>query len=245
MKELMKSNKIKDKENAIRKTSNKKLILGIVLDATLSFSVVYPQIYYFLEHLLMNLREIRKNYEEIDISYSVVLLHREAEVLKLSKNSSFSEDEEEVIKLLSDITFYGGSKSGTEDLNKALNLQLMTINRFHDMLWETDKDYSILQQLILITDACAKKSEQFPDYTQNEKNVYGSYSNYGLQQAFIISYKCSYIPKLRIVNANYLLVENEINKCVFGDFEELLNMDEKKTLNAAEGLANEIFNLVI
>ena len=147
MKELMKSNKIKDKENAIRKTSNKKLILGIVLDATLSFSVVYPQIYYFLEHLLMNLREIRKNYEEIDISYSVVLLHREAEVLKLSKNSSFSEDEEEVIKLLSDITFYGGSKSGTEDLNKALNLQLMTINRFHDMLWEADKDYSILQLL--------------------------------------------------------------------------------------------------
>lgn len=51
--------------------------------------------------------------------------------------------------------------------------------------------------------------------------------------------------QLRIVNANYLLVENEINKCVFGDFEELLNMDEKKTLNAAAGLAKEIFNLVV
>ena len=53
----------------------KALVLGVVLDATLSFSVVYGQIYYLIEHLLINLKTLKKDKCDIDISYSVVLLH--------------------------------------------------------------------------------------------------------------------------------------------------------------------------
>lgn len=67
----------------------KALVLGVVLDATLSFSVVYGQIYYLIEHLLINLKKLKKDKCDIDISYSVVLLHDKPENMRFSGKDQF------------------------------------------------------------------------------------------------------------------------------------------------------------
>lgn len=218
----------------------KALVLGVVLDATLSFSVVYGQIYYLIEHLLINLKKLKKDKCDIDISYSVVLLHDKPENMRFSGKRSISKDEDEVLRSLADISFYGGSDDGHEELNSALNLQLKTINQYMDSVCKQDKNVSVSQQLIILTDSAAAVGKEFQNFTQNEPGVYGDYTNHGLQQAFIISNGGDYMPQLRIVNLEYSLTENNVNTCSYYDIQDILDKDEEGTLIMAEVLAKKI-----
>lgn len=218
--------------------SNKKILLGIVLDTTLSFAKMYPQIYYFLEHLLMNIESMKIKYDDFETAYSVVLLHDDAEVLKLTGDSSISKEEKDVIKKLAEISFYGGKKDGAEELGSAVQLQFTTMERYCDLM--KNRDCNISRELLVLTDSCATEGEKYRDFTKYNGCADGKKSYCGLQQAFIISYKSSYMPMLRMVNEDNRLAENNRNKCIFGDIEDLLKMDEEETLKAAERLAEKI-----
>lgn len=222
------------------------LIFGIVLDATLSFSEVYPQVFYFLEHLLMNLQFLRKKHTDVDVEYSIVLMHDKAEIWNNLQDKRLT-GEREVIDALTHISFYGGSTEGTEKLGDAVCTQLSEMNRCCDRLRKENPNGKVSQQMLLITDACAKAEEQFPDFTKGEQGAYGDVANYGLQQAVVISQGAQYMPMLRIVNRGFSLTENEDgrNRCVFGDLKELLDKNEEETLQASEKLAKQILDIAL
>lgn len=222
----------------------KQLILGLVIDATLSASEVYPQMFYFLEHMLMCIQQMRKTLS-INVEYSVILLHDKPELLPSSQASMLWEKERMLTDALADISFYGGSRDGTEELGDAVREQLKEMNQRYEQLRADNPKRSISQQMIFITDACTKKAERSPDFTKGERGTYGDYTNYGLQQAVVISYDAAYMPNLRIVNSGFSLTENGKNRCMFGDLKDLLNMNEAETLQAAEKMAERIVDIAI
>lgn len=212
---------------------DRKLILGIVLDATLSFSKIYPQIYYLLEHLIMNLEDRRTTADGLEIDYSVVLLHDEPELIKVIKDGS------SIIRAMSDISFYGGGTEGTEALDKALTVQLSHMNSVRSGITEKNHYSQVSEQLIVITDSMEEHNRQSTAFTGIDMVSDKGGFNYGLQQAYIISYEGSYMPMLRMADPKGRLSEN-CDGCYFGDIKGLISLDEEKTLDVAERMADRI-----
>ena len=203
------------------KKSMESYILGIVLDATLSFTSVYPQIYYFLERLLIGLKQIQEENPRITLNYALTLLKDAPEQVLFSKGT-VTDDENELLEALSEVEFSGGSSDGEENLTGAIHFLL-------DQMEDQGTSHS-QKGLLLLSDAIAGGERGFADLTRST----------GLRFAYVYSGKDDYMPQFRMVDGRGNLTENEQNICTYASLSELLTETEEEEVRLAEELAREM-----
>lgn len=217
-----------------KETGNRIILIGIVLDTTLSFSAVYPQIYYMLERLLISMEGTDvKN--DLIIKYGLTLIHNDAENLVFDNNEKYTEDYIDVLHRLSEIDFYGGQPDGTENIGSAVMIQLSAMCEY-----EADNEEDLYKILFVFTDSIPLDNEMFPDFTEPFMFDNSNIVNKGINSAYIYSYSGEYMPQLRIVNDNGSVAENARGTCIYESLRKVIEWNEAETINNMEELAVSI-----
>ncbi len=219
--------------------SVKKVRIGIIMDGTLSFTTVYPKIYYVMEQLLYGLQSARQKYKGIEVEYALTILHDAPEVYTFSNGDFFTISETEVINVLRELEFYGGSADGYEDLEEAINQTLMILNNAPNAS-VTDSG------LLLFTDSMQEKENtKFGlRFTSDEPGKYGDYTNYGLRFANTYAYKASFMPLLRIVDHYGNISTNNKNVMRWDSLQTLLEQDSAEIVSSIQNVVELILNQV-
>ena len=220
----------------VNNLDNKKVILlGLVLDATFSFSAVYTQIYYMLERLVISLQERSDNMADTEVRYGVTLLRDHPESLLMERDEYFTANGRETLRRLADVDFYGGSDEGSEELGQAIRVQQRLMTEY-----EACHDEECRKVLMLFTDSMPLDGNLFPDYAAPEiSDIEHNYS-YGVTSAYFYTYNGEYIPKMRLSDSSGIVMESSNGTCVFGSIAEMLDWNEKETISNMEILADEI-----
>lgn len=208
-----------DKEPIQRKSSERMVLIGIVLDGTPSFTTIYPKVYYVLEQFLTHLKKIKPDYKNVTIKYAVTVLHNDAEPIMFDNGDFFTESENEVITALTNMEFYGGSIEGPENLREAINEQLFVLNNIPN----AEDIQNIARGLLMFTDSLPSDGDMTPDFMSNEPGEYGDYINYGLRFADFYAFSDEFMPMMRIVDRNGKLTENGKNIGSYHDIHALLD----------------------
>lgn len=224
-----------EKKNAYVADKNKKIMIGIILDGTLSFTKVYPKVYYVLEQFLHNLILKKREYRGVIVKYGLTIMREDAELVVFSDGTFFTESEEELIDELRNIQFFGGSADGHENLGEAINQQLHTLNNTPDA-------QDTYKGIIMFTDSIPKEDETVPEFCSGEPGHYGAYTNYGLRFANFYAYSDDFMPKMRIVDRNGRLVENNRNTTTYNSLNTLLDQDVDKTVEQVQKMISVILS---
>ena len=211
--------------NETRKT----LLTGFVIDATLSFSSVYAQIYYLIERLMMSLQNASEKYDT-EVRYGVTLIRDNPETFIFGNNEAFSDNAGEVINRLTDIYFYGGGSDGSEDINAAITSMLGSMADYEDRCRD-----GVQKVMMLFTDSVPSDRNMFPDLTDTAA---------GVNAAYIYSYTDDYMPMLQVTGKNGAISENNSGKCVFESLGTILEWSESEALTNMEDLAEEILDQI-
>lgn len=211
------------------------LRIGVILDATPSFTTVYPKIFDVLVTLLEGMKIAREEYKGVNIQYALTILRDRPESVCFSDETFFTTSEQEVKKILEEMKFYGGSADGYEDLNAAVREQLFVLN-------STEDAETVDKGLLLFTDSLPADDIYMPRFTSREPGKYGAFTNYGLRFARIYANTKEYMPVFRIVDSYGNLVENEKNTQVSGSLAALLEKEPWETAADVQKMINEILN---
>lgn len=213
-------------------------VLGITLDATLSFSRIYPHIFFFLKEMLEHLKEKKKYFTAKKMCYCITLLHNTPETYFFEDGAIYCSDEDKVINALSGIDFYDGGKEGKENFTESINHQLQVLHSYpHSKNIE-----SIQKAMVFFTDSMPEDDNSMPDFSCNASNQYGNYVNEGLRFAKFYTYDDGYMPALRIVNQRGKLTENKYNVCECESISEILEKNQESTKLYAQSLAQKILD---
>lgn len=217
-------------------TDNRKVVLlGFVLDATLSFSAVYAQIYYMLERLVISLQEKSDSLGDVEVRYGVTLLRDHPDSLLMERDSYYTADSREALRRLADIDFYGGSDEGTEELGQAIRMQQRLMAQY-----EACHSGEVTKVLMLFTDSMPRDGNLFPDYTEPDRREKDNRYVCGVSAAYFYTYNGEYMPQMRITDSRGIINESSSDTCVFGSIAEILDWDEKETIANMEKLAGDI-----
>jgi len=222
-------------------TEKKTFLLGITLDATLSFSLVYPQVFCYLSELLRMIKSEKEGIRNTQVCYAITLLHDTPETVLFDNGGVYSNSEEEIIECLSNIDFYGGSENGYEKLTETINQQLQILNSFP----KTTSAYEVQKGLIMFSDSIPKPDRMYEDFTSNEPGRYGEYQNEGIRFAKLFAYSPDFMPQFRMVNKKGKLIENEYNVCEYASIESLLGMSRKEIKDVAGQNAKSMLEAMI
>lgn len=212
-------------------TSKKEILIGIVLDGTLSFAKVYPKVYYMLSGFLQRLGRAGDEYKGVVIRYGLIVLHDVPEEIRFSGGEAFTESEKDFLDMLRRIDFYGGSADGREDLKGALDLALRLLN--------TSGSESSYRGLLFFSDSLPPQEDLGPDFYASDQN---GYRNYGLRFADFYTYTGDFTPQIRIVDRYNQVVQNGRNEATYGSIEELIDGDMDRILEKAEQMMRTILN---
>lgn len=203
------------------KRNHKVVLIGLVIDGTLSFTTAYAQVYYLLAQLAAKLKNRGDSEATVTYRYSVMVLHDEPETPILA------EDEDALLEILRNIRFYGGSSDGREGITQAIEAQLRA---FGQMMAEAPED-EVSRMLFVFSDAEDASGQDYPDFTGYPA---------GLSLAGFYTYSDSYMPMMKMVNSKGLLQENGVNTCRFESLRDLIDLDESQMIQYADDLAAEI-----
>ena len=226
------------KENNSR--SSKTLVhIGVILDATYSFSCVFPGIYLVLKEFMERMKTNKKKYPGGDFRYGLTVLHDEAESLRFG-GDEFTASEDTFMKKLMSIRFSGGGEDGKENLYSAIFEQIKTFSTYKDY----DKDHSgeskywrVYDGLIMLTDSLPKDENMEPDFSKDVLSVEkGFISNNGLRFAQFYAFNDEFNPVMRMVDRDGNQTEGEKNSVIYDDIHELLKGDLKTAIKKVESM---------
>lgn len=212
----------------------REILFGIVLDATLSFSKVYAQVYYLLEQILYDIRKRKKEEPDLRVTYSITLLHDRPETVRFSEDF-YCRDEQALLETLSSISFSGGSLDGREALNQAIKEELIILNQYHP----EKKGASLRRALLVLTDSIPAEGEMIPDF---RKELTPEEENHGLSAAYVYSYSDRYLPVFHMVNPTGSLTENDRYFCRYGNLADLLQYNEEESVEEMKKLTDQILS---
>lgn len=214
-------------------SAGKRICLEIIIDGTLSFTSVYPKVYYILQQFLQSLAEKKRDYKGVTMAYGLTVIREQPETVRFANGTSFTESEQELLGVLADMEFRGGNPDGLEELNQALNDSLQELNNTPD----AGESY---KGLLMLTDSLPADGDTMPDFSSNEPGRYGDYTNYGLRFADFYAYSVDYMPRMRIVDRNGKLTENGRNTCTYHSLQALLEQETEDTVRQVQGMITVI-----
>lgn len=209
-------------------------LIGIVLDGTYSFSKIYPRVHMVLKLFMSNMKKTRENCKNVRIKYSLTVLHDTVDIVTFANGTNFTESEDEIKNFLDTMWFFGGSASGKEPLNKAINEQLFVLNTANNA---SDVKH-VIKGLLLFTDSLPDDDNLTPSFTSAAPGAYGDYTNYGLRFADFYSYSSDYMPKMRIIDGNGSLTENGRNTGSYHDIHVLIEQKASDIVQYMDKMVN-------
>lgn len=211
----------------------KEVLFEIVIDGTLSFTMVYPKVFYILENFLHIAKEVKKEYRGVVFQYGLTVFHEEDDVLWVDFGGEkyFTESETELIEKLSNIEFYGGSETGREDFTSALDQTLRVLNNHG----EEQSSRGIL----FFSDSIPEKDKLEPDFTEM---VQDGYLNKGLRFAQFYTGTDDFCPKMLMVNGDGNLAGDAKNESSYECLENILRADPNKVSQELKEMVNNILN---
>lgn len=216
------------------KQNYKILRIGIIMDGTFSFTTVYPKIYYVMEKLLQGLKSAKEEYKGVKIEYALTIFHDEPEVVCFADGNYFTQSESELKAILENMSFYGGSSDGFENLYEAVNQQLYILN-------DSEEAKTADKGLIMFTDSLPA-DDLMPNFTSGEPGKYGNYTNYGLRFANIYAHTDEFKPKFKIVDGYGNPSTNIRNMGIYSSLKTLLERDTLETVDEVQRIIEKILN---
>lgn len=210
----------------------KEILLEIVIDGTFSFSTIYSVVFYMLEQLIASLEHKKEEYKGAVIKYGLTVFHEEAEPVTFSDGEYFTESEKEFLDELRNIKFFGGSVTGREDLNGAIDQALCILNNY-------GMEKNCNRGLLMFSDSLPEEDDMTPDFTSEEQ---GEYINKGLRFAAFYTFSSEFMPQLLIVDGNGDIAENGRNTIIFGDIHNILSESRGSLLERIHRMVTNILN---
>lgn len=188
-----------------QETVKKEMYIESIIDRTLSFTKVFPQVNHSIEKLMSMLAAEKAKYKEVVIKYGLTLLGDEIEPLMFENGEYFTESENEFCRKLRSIEFYGGSEDGTEDLVGAVETGLGILNHAGDG--------DAYRGLLLLSDSLPEKDEMTPCFRCEEAD---DGTDQGLDFAIFYTYTDEFNPDLNFSG------DDENREAVFHSLEDLI-----------------------
>lgn len=200
---------------AVKKPEDNCIYIDYIVDTTLSFARIFPEVYYVLENSMNLLKSKRREYRGIVLRYGLTVLGDQIQEEQFKKGA-FTESEEEFLMHLRELDFQGGSDSGTEPVNEAILASLQKLGK--------NSASSANRGIILITDSMPEDVR--PDFRHVE-----DCRDKGLRFAVGFLYSNRYAPKFDLGNRYGEPEENERNESgTFLEIRSLLSADGEKLL---------------
>lgn len=202
-------------KTTVEKTEDNCIYIDYILDTTLSFTRIFPEVYYVLENSMNLLKSKRREYKGIVLHYGLTVLGDQIQEDRFEKGA-FTESEEEFLKHLRELNFQGGLDSGAEPVNEAILASLQKLGK--------NSPSSANRGIILITDSMPEDVR--PDF----RHVEGCRDK-GLRFAVGFLYSNRYAPKFDLGNRYGEPEENDRNESgTFLEIRRLLSADGEKLL---------------
>lgn len=154
------------KKESKEKPEERETLCSIVIDGSLSFSRLFPQVYYLLEN------EIKKAHDSV-VKYGLTVFHNENFSLQtlFANGDFFTDDIEEFLESLRSIEFFGGSWDGREDFSSPIR-QAMECLRSH-------KGEDVCKGLMFFSDSLPKEEQIHEEFSGDELSfaLFYIYSN--------------------------------------------------------------------
>ena len=234
---LAEQNKQNTKDN--RESSSKTLVhIGIILDATYSFSYVFPGVFIILKEFTDRMKTNKKEYSAVDFKYGLTVLHDQAKSIMFGSDE-FTSSEDVFMNKLKSIEFSGGHEDGKENLCDAIFEQLKSFSTYKDF----DKDHKgeskywrVYDGLIMLTDSLPMDDAMTPDFSREKlsNGIDDSINNNGLRFAQFYAFNDKFNPIMRMVDRDGKQTEENKNSVVYSDIHELLNGDLEKAIAKVE-----------
>ncbi len=219
-----------DSNAEIRKDAGnqKEFFLDIILDGTYSFCKVFPKVYLILGKLMEMFQDQKKIHNGMFLKYGLTVLHHKAEQIKFKNKECFTVSELEFLQNVKRVKFQGGSRSGKENLEEALEVSLDKLN--------ISGNSNTCRGLLLLSDSLPEEDME-PDFSKDRHNI----GNRGLQFAHIYTYQDIFMPQFKMVDRNGEIIENGQNEAYYSSLSELLSLYGWDLLEYIQGIVEEIF----
>ena len=223
-----------------RGTGKKKgtlVLTGIILDGTISFTSVFPAVYYALEEFMTHMRAQSKEYNGITFRYGLTILHNNAESVMFPGETFFTGDENLIRKAINNMEFHGGSEDGRENLDGALREQLLRQNEYDPEEFET-----VYRGVILFSDSVSDGQEEQADFSTAYLDADQKIVNHGVRFAQSYTFDGEYLPAMRMVDRKGKQTDNEKNIAAAIDIHELINGGEKAVTDEVKNIVSAILS---
>lgn len=135
-------------------------VVGIVLDATISFSKVFPKFYYIFKNWIEAFEAPRGR--TYNIGYVLTELHDSASVCSIKNSTVLTK--EQLFAAVRNLAFYGGAEDGREDIGGAIDNTLTAIENI------PENGKKITYGLMVFSDSMPKEKDLERDFTSMERD---------------------------------------------------------------------------
>ena len=215
--------------NENRESNNHEIRIMWVIDGTVSFTTVFPAVYYRIEAIIKALEKEkkRKNQQGIVITHGLTVMGEEPGYINFPDESCFTKSREKFMEFMRKIKFKGGCADGRENFAGAISQALKALNY--------DGRDNVSHGLFVFSDSLPKEEELRFNFDTVEKK----YKDHGLRFAHIYCYDGEkYIPTFKYENEG----ENCKNFTNIYTLAEFLELKESEVLDSVNHLAKELFN---
>lgn len=210
-------------------TNNHEIRVMWIIDGTVSFTTVFPAIYYRIEAIIKALEERKrmKNQQGIKITHGLTVMNEKSVCFEFPDGSSFTESRDKFMGAMRKIKFQGGNADGRENFVGAISTALKVLN--------DDNSENVSHGLFVFSDSLPKEEELRFNFGAMRKH----YTERGIRFAHIYCYDGErYAPILKPENRG----ENGRNYTNVYTLTEFLELEESEALGVVNKLAEELFN---
>ncbi len=209
----------------------KKLYIEFIMDKTISFTTVFPKVFYIMETMMKELKYKKTEYRDVEIQYGLTLFNEDVEIKTFSNREYFTRSEDEFLQALRNIRFSGGSDNGKEDLTGAITEGMRVLQNAGEENAE--------RGLFFFSDSMPMDDDMFPDFTDEEQD---GYWNKGVRFAEFYTYTDEFEPMIWMVNGEGVNDGEGKNLARMYSLQTLLNGDLDEASKRVENTVRRILN---
>ena len=209
----------------------KKIFIEFVIDKTISFTTVFPKVFYIMETMMRELKYKKTEYRDVEIQYGLTLFNEDVEIKVFSNGEYFTRSEDEFLQALRNIRFSGGSDDGKEDLAGAIAKGMCVL--------QNAGEESAERGLFFFSDSMPIDDDMFPNFTEEEQD---GYWNKGVRFAEFYTYTDKFKPIIWTVNGEGVNDGEGTNEARMYSLKTLLDGDLDEASKKVENTVNRILN---
>ncbi len=176
----------------LRKSDHKKIYIMLVMDATYSFTEIFPEVYKKVGKMLNEIKKTNQIFAAIQVSFGLVTFGSQMKVWKFAGGNSFTENTEKLLAALRDTEFTGGNSNGREDIDSAVQKALYVL--------ESETEQYANRGIFVLSDALPIEKED--GSTGDFMCIDGINHNWGLRFAKVFAYNSEYPATFKIVDGD-------------------------------------------